>query len=196
MNIILSQIRNISILTKVIFVVFSLLFLVYLIWPGPKGISDFSALPNSAKSTLSGDTVELPNIVGFFSNNYRDFVLDFYTKDYQKLSGLPFPPIGLNYPPEQAFTFVKDQTQSTFLEQRVYPFRDSLYINGLEPFYEDGKPKYWGATEFSEGGQNYQVKNTLRYYPSPIWTRLVIWLGINIIVIVLWILGKKIIFNK
>lgn len=196
MTILLKEIQKSSSAVKFLFGLLSFVFLVYLLWPGPTHIEDFPPLTNAAKSTLSGDTVEVPNIVGFFSNNYRGFVLDFYSHAYQNLTKLPFPPIKLNYPPEQAFTYIKDQTHSTLLEERVYPLRNSLFINGLEPFYEDGSAKYWGATKFGEGGVLYETKTTLRFYPSPIWARIIIWLGITTTAIFLWILGRKIIFSK
>ena len=68
---------------KTVFIVFSFLLLVYMIWPGPANISDFKALPNSTKSTLEGDTIQIPNVTAFFSDNYRDFVIPFYKKNYQ-----------------------------------------------------------------------------------------------------------------
>ncbi len=160
--------------------------------PGPSSINDFKALPNAEKSTLSGDTVEVPNIVGFFSNNYRDFVVDFYVENYQQEALFPFSPIRLNYPPEFAFTAIKDQTHSTFLEEVTYPLRDSLFINGLEPFYEDGKPKYEGASRFME--DRYGTKTTLRFYPTPFWVRIATWVGITLSLFFLLKLGRKILF--
>jgi len=189
---------------KLIGAVFSALLLVYLVLPGPSSIEEFKPLPNSAKSTLSGDTVQVPNVVGYFSNNYRAFVTDFYQADFGRLTALPFAPWRLNYPPEFAYTAIKDQTQSTFLEEYYYPLRGSLFVNGLEPFYEDGTPKYWGANPFvvpdgtydEQNSQpkmvSFENKTTLRYYPVALWSRLVIWMGINLSVIGLWVVGRRI----
>jgi hypothetical protein len=182
-------------MSKIIFGIFSLLLLIYLAMPGPESINDFYPLPNSAKSTLSGDTVQVPNVVGYFSDNYRDFATNFYKQNYQQKTIFPFPPLRLNYPPEFAYTAIKDQTQSTYLEEYIYPLRDSLFVNGLEPFYQNGKPKYWGAIKFEDENRLSDTKVTLRYYPSPLWARITVWLGINFSLILLWTLGRRIIKN-
>ncbi|MCL5409227.1 MAG: hypothetical protein M1607_00020 [Patescibacteria group bacterium] len=180
---------------KIIFGLLSLLLLVYMLVPGPSSINDYPALPNAFQSTLSGDTWQVPNVKAYFSDNYRDFVVPFYQQAYQQDSWLPLPPFRLNYPPEFAYTAIKDQTQSTYLEELVYPLKGSLFVNGLEPLYEDGTPKYWGAIKFVEGGQEYATKVTLRYYPSPWWARMSVWLGINLAILGLWKVGCKIYKN-
>lgn len=180
---------------KFIFLFFSLILLIYLLIPGPSSINDFPALPNSAKSTLEGDTIQIPNISAYFSDNYRLFTTNFYQINYKKLLLIPFPPIRLNYPPEFAFVAIKDQTKSTYLEEYVYPLRDSLYVNGYEPFYENGEPKFWGSVKADEGSGIYYNKVTLRYYPSPIWVRLIVWLGIIFSIFFVWKTGRRIIFN-
>ncbi len=182
-------------MAKKIFIIFSLTLLIYMIAPGPRSISNFADLPNSIKSNLPGDTVQVPNVAGYFSNNYRDFTTTFYKKNYQSLTLFPFPPIRLNYPPEFSYTAIKDQTQSTYLEEYVYPLRDSLFVNGFEPFYEDGTPKYDGAIKFDIGPIFYDNKATIRFYPSNIIVRIVVWLGIISSTYLLWKMFKKIIFN-
>lgn len=176
---------------KVIFVFFSAVLLAYLVWPQPRSIDEFADLPKSTRSTLEGDTIQVPNIKAFFSDNFRDFSTNYYKSDIQKLYGLPFPPLRLNYPPEYAFTAIKDQTQSTYLEEFVYPLKGSIYVNGLEPLTEDGKPKYPGAIKFEIGKERYFTKVTLRYYPSPLWARLGVWGGINLVFILLWRFLKR-----
>ncbi len=164
-----------------------------MLMPGASSINHFPLLPNSSKSTLAGDTLQVPNIVGYFSNNYRQFVTSFYQTALQDTTPLPFKPIRLNYPPEFAFTAIKDQTQSTYLEEYAYPLRDSIFINGLEPFYADGQPKYWGAHQSDINGTLYDTKVTLRYYSSSGLTRILVWMGISISMVLLWILSKRII---
>jgi hypothetical protein len=181
-------------MAKKIFVLLSILFLIYLVMPGPSTIDNFPALPNSAKSTLEGDTIQLPRIVGYFSNNYRAFATNFYRQSFQHLTWFPFLPWRLNYPPEFAFTAIKDQTHSTYLEEFYYPLRDSLFVNGLEPF-EDGIGRYNGATKFMERGQLWDTKVTLRYYPSSLPVRLIVGLGVIASVALIWKLSKRIIFN-
>lgn len=135
----------------------------------------------------------MPNVVAHFSNYYREFVLPFYIERYRQTAWLLIPPLRLNYPPEFAFTAIKDQTQSTYLEELVYPLRDSLFVNGFEPFYQDGRPKYWGAIKFDLEGKILETKATLRFYTSPLWARLVVWVGIVTSVVLLWKLGRRII---
>jgi hypothetical protein len=181
-------------MVKVLYIIISAALLLYLLMPGPTSINDFPDLPNSIRSDLEGDTTQVPNIKAFFSNNYRDFTTNFYKDSFSKTTWLPFGPIRLNYPPEFAFTAIKDQTQSTYLEEFVYPLRDSIYVNGLEPFDNlTKKPRFNGATYlYEDPSKKLETKVTLRYYPSPIWARLVVWLGINVSLAALWIVGQKV----
>ena len=97
----------------------------------------------------------------------------------------------LNYPPESAFTYIKDQTHATYLEEYVYPLRDSLFVAGLEPF-EDGKPRYQAASLFGWKGVDYQTKVTLRYYPSTLVARLMVWAGIVVSGVLIYATFKQI----
>lgn len=177
-----------------LFIVFSALLLVYMLWPGPSKISDFKPLPNSAKSALSGDTVQIPNVAAYFSDNFRDFVVSLYVKEYWRKTLLPFPPLRLNYAPEFSWIAIKKHTDSTYLEELVYPLRDSLYVNGFEPFYSDGQPKYWGSTKFEIEGKSLFTKTTLRFYPSQLGIRILVWAGIIVSTWMLYKLTKKIVF--
>ncbi len=166
-----------------------------MIMPGPSKISDFKALPKSDKSSLAGDNIaQVSNVAGYFSNNYRKFVADYYLKNYQDKTWLFFPPLRLNHPPEYSWKVIKVNTDSTYLEEFVYPLRDSIYINGFEPFYEDKTPKYWGASQFGENGNSWFTKTTLRFYPSNLAVRLLVWSGISFSILMLYRLGKRIIF--
>lgn len=171
----------------------SLLLLVYLIFPSPIAIINFEQLPESVVSSLSGDTEQVPNVKAFFSNNYRATVIPFYSLDYKSDTLFWFPPLRLNYPPEHAYTAIKDQTQSTYLEELFYPLRDSLFVNGLEPFEQDTKaPRYQGATMFVADDNNaYETKVTLRYYPSNYIARIIVWFGINVSLVLIYKLAKK-----
>ena len=179
-----------------LFLGFSLIFLVYLVAPLPGSIYKFPALPDSTKSTLSGDTVQIPNISAYFSDNYRSFVIPFYSDAYKNQTLFPFGPLRLNYPPEHAFVAIKDQTQSTYLEELTYPFRDSLFVNGLEPFEENREPRYVGATKFVHGEREHLTKVTLRYYPSSVFARLLVWLGFVVSILMLWKMSIKVISNE
>lgn len=177
---------------KIGYTVVSVSLLVYMLMPGPKSISDFPSLPNSIKSTLEGDTIQVPNISAYFSDNFRGSVIPFYINAYQNKTLFPFSPLRLNYPPEDAYKAIKDQTKSTFLEELTYPLRDSLFINGLEPVDEEGLPRYLGGGKFEVDDKLLSTKITLRYYPSSISVRIVTWLGINLSFLILVSLSRKV----
>lgn len=177
-----------------LFIIFSSILLIYMVWPGPSKISDFDALPNSDKSKLEGDTIQIPNVSAYFSDNFRDFVVPFYSKAYWKKTLLPFPPFRLNYAPEFSWIAIKKHTDSTYLEELVYPLRNSLYVNGFEPFEPAGQPKYWGSTKFEVEGKSLFTKTTLRFYPSQLGIRILVWAGIIVSTWMLYKLTKKIVF--
>ena len=180
---------------KIVLIILSTLLLIYMFMPGPDSITDFPALPDSIKSNLEGDTIQVPNVSAYFSNNYRDFVIPYYYESYKEDTSVPFGPLRLNYPPEFAFTAIKDQTQSTYLEEFVYPLKDSLFINGLEPVEKDGSPRYVGGGRFEIDGRFIDTKVTLRFYPSTVPVRIAVWFGINLSAIALLIMSKRI-FSK
>lgn len=163
-----------------------------MIWPSPAKVSSFKVLPSSVKSTLEGDTIQVPNVSAYFSDNYRDFVVPFYASNYQKKSFMPFPPLRVNHAPEYSWTAIKKHTDSTYLEELVYPLRDSLYVNGFEPFYPDGSPKFWGAIKFELLSGDFFTKTTLRYYPSKLMVRILVWFGIVTSIYFLLKTGRRI----
>ncbi len=179
---------------KNLYIVFSVLLLIYMLVPGPSSIENFKSLPNSDKSTLAGDTVQIPNVSAYFSDNFRDFVVPFYFQNYKEKTWLPFPPLKLNHPPEFSWNVIKRHTDSTYFEEIVYPLRDSLYVNGYEPFYEDGSPKFWGSAKLNEGKNLWFTKTTLRFFPSSPIVKFIVWLGISVSILFLYKLGRKIIF--
>lgn len=180
-------------MAKKTFTIFSVLLLVYMLWPTPTKISDFKPLPDSAKSTLEGDTIQIPNVSAYFSNQFRNFVIPFYKEDYQARNFLPFPPIVLNHPPEYSWNVIKKHTDSTYLEEFVYPLRNSLFANGLEMYHPDGTPVFYGAPKLTEDGREWFSKTTLRFYPSGILVRILVWLGIITSSLFIFKLGKEII---
>ncbi len=177
---------------KKLFISFSLLLLIYMLWPGPGKISDFKPIPSSDKSKLEGDTVQISNVSAYFSDNFREVVVPFYLSNYWQNTRLPFPPVRINHPPEYSWNVIKKHTDSTYLEELIYPLRDSLYVNGYEPFYSDGNPKFWGSIKFEFPGVSFFTKTTLRFYPSPLLVRFLVWLGITISIYWLYKLGRKI----
>lgn len=187
-----SVMGQVFLMLKKAFISFAILLLIYMLWPGPGKISDFKLLPSSEKSKLEGDTIQIPNVAAYFSDNFRETVIPFHLSNYWLKTFLPFPPIRINHPPEFSWTAIKKHTDSTYLEEMVYPLRDSLYVNGFEPYYSNGKPKFWGAVKFELPGHSYFTKVTLRYYPSPLFVRFFVWLGVIVSMYWLYKLGRKI----
>lgn len=165
-----------------------LLGLFYLLLPGASSIDDFPALRASAKSNLEGDTIQNPNIAAYFSNFRRDYITYFY-KDFFSRTLIPFvslPVISINRPPEEAFKYVRDQQESTFLEEYVFPMRESIYVNGYDvklanDMYHKGARSFIGD-HYYYGGKYFNTKTTIRYYPSNIILRILIYMAS-------WILG-------
>lgn len=176
---------------KIILVGLPVLLLVYMFVPGPKDVYQLADLPSSVRSKLDGDTWQVPNLKAYFTNYFRPQVIPFYVNSYSSLTMLPFGPLRLNYPPELAVTYIKVETHSTYLEEYVYPLRDSLFINGLEPYDESNLPKYDGAVKFDLAEGTFDNKVTLRYYPSAVWVRLVVWAGIIASTWLIWKISKK-----
>lgn len=163
-----------------------------MLWPGPNEISDFKPLPDSAKSTLSGDTVQIPNVSAYFSNHYRNFVIPFYFENYRQNYRFPFPPLRLNHPPQYSWEVIKKHTDSTYLEEFVYPLRNSLYVSGLEMFNPDGSRIFTGAPLLEEDGKIWLTKTNLRLYTSNVLARIVVWGGIVISTVFLFKLTGRI----
>jgi hypothetical protein len=86
----------------------------------------------------------------------------------------------LNYPPEEAQTIIRDQTRSTFLEELVHPFRESIYINGFEPKTEKDTINIEGRT--------WRQKIIIRYVPSLTIIRVIV-VGLTF-VLVLWLVKE------
>lgn len=137
----------------------------------------YLALPNFAYPTPPPDALksqepsdlESPLRQGYFTNFSRAEVLSWYGKQFDHInifgydSKLPTPL--LNYPPEDAETLIRDQTSSTFLQEYVHPFRESMFINGFEPKTADNEPA------FTVEGKIYKQKIIIRMVPSNIWIR-------------------------
>jgi len=106
-----------------ILILFNIFFVIYLVTPTPS----LKLLPNSVLSTLPGDTTQLKNVTGYYTNLSRTEVINFYLSFYQS----PFL-IRLNHPPEKSKEIFRDTMQSYYLEEFIIPFKESLFINGYE----------------------------------------------------------------
>ncbi len=131
-------------------------------------------LPDSLRSQEPADT-ETPNRQAYFTNLTREQIMDFYERNFKGVLSYR-----LNYPPEEAQSLIRDQTQSSFLEEIVHFGKQSLYINGFVPTK---------ATEqINRNGVHYTTKVTVRYVPSGYIARLtVLLLGY----LVTWVLVKE-----
>jgi hypothetical protein len=99
----------------------------------------------------------------YFTNYSRSDILKYYSETFN--IKIPFQ-ILENYPPEEAANVIRDQTKSSWLQELVHPWRESLLINGFYPT----KP----TEQINIGGVHYISKITLRYIPSAPVTRLTV----------------------
>ncbi|MBI2008291.1 hypothetical protein HYS82_01410 [Candidatus Amesbacteria bacterium] len=128
----------------------------YLVWPTP----GFPLIPSgSFISTEPADT-ESSYRRAFYTNLSRAEIVNYYKDQWH------WPFIRLNHPPEFSFGFIRDQTRSSWLEELVHPWKDSLYINGFYPITPQ--------EQFNYNGQHYIGKITLHYFPSFPVTRLTV----------------------
>lgn len=139
----------------IIIFVFNLFCITYLITPTPT----LKPLPNSVLSNLPGDTTQLNNVTGYYTNLSRTEVMNFYSAIYTS----PFL-IRLNHPPEKAKEIFRDTMQSYYIEEFIIPFKESLFVNGFE----------WEKDVFTKPEK--RISNKLTYnnitYPSKINTKL------------------------
>lgn len=147
-----------------ILIVFNLLAVWYLISPIPV-IPD---LASSAKSDLPGDTVQLKNVSGYFTNLSRADVIGFYLAHFTGLFRTH-----LNHPPERAKDVILDTIQSSYLEEFVLPFKESIFINGYEwqndPFTLPAKR---AANRIIYKNIDYSAKITVKTFPTSVPDRL------------------------
>lgn len=149
-------------ITNLLYFIFSFIFIVYLALPGP---SFPKQLPDSVQSLEEAD-VEIPTKRAYFTNFDREQVMGIYNTLFSSTLGLPLPTYRLNHPPEEAFSLIRDQTRSTFLEEIVHPFRESFLVNGFKPRVD--KDEIWYK------GVHYEQKITVKYVESSMILRVVI----------------------
>lgn len=116
---------------KIFFILFFFLLLIYVLIPAP----EFPTPPSDSIQSNEPADSETPLRRAYFTNFTREEVMKNYKDQFSKpaLFGISLPTYSFNYPPEESQTIIRDQTRSTFLEEIVHPFRESIYINGFEP---------------------------------------------------------------
>lgn len=143
-------------LVSVIFFSLSVFCLVYLSLPSPK----FPLPPpDSLISTEPADTESIYRRA-YYTNYSRSEIMAYYKGQFDT-TPLQFR---LNYPPEEAYDHIRDQTRSSWLEELVHPGRESLFINGFYPT----KP----TEQINIDGIHYLNKISIHMYPSQWYSRL------------------------
>lgn len=147
-----------------IFVLFGLLG--YLLLPS----SSFPKPPPDAVQSLEDADIETPLRRAYFTNYNRQEVLAHYQKQFRGYR--------LNYPPEDAQVLIRDQARSSYLEEILHPFRESVFINGFIP--KEAKDDIWYK------GRHFEQKITVRYAPSSLLVRIpVILLSLSLFAILI-----------
>lgn len=151
---------------KIIVATIGVIFLIYLLIPGPR----FPTQPHDSVQSLEEADTENPLKRAYFTNYTRAEVLEHYQKQlvFFSLFKIPLPTYRLNYPPEDAFLLVRDQTRSTFLEEIIHPLKESVFVNGFKPKY--AKDDIWYR------GVHYDQKITVKYVASSVFLRLPVFL--------------------
>jgi len=192
---------KISSFKRAILIIIFVVGLIYILLPGPSSVFDFPSLPNSIKSDLDGDTWQNPNITAYFSDFRREEITKFYKSFFSRsiLFGIPLPIISLNRPPEEAYKYVRDQQESTFLEEYVFPLRGSIFVNGYEPRVENDMRGRQESDDYighfvKYNDKLYVSKTTLRFYPNNVFARVTTYLGIWLALI--WFYKVTIKLNK
>lgn len=151
-----------------------LLGLIYLTLPSPI----YPDLTQAERSDEPGDTWQHPDQKGYYTNLTRAEVLgQIQSKFTIKFLGFTLPSFRLNYRPEEAFALVRDQLKSYYLEEIIYPFRESIFVNGWEPTHS---PQYAKILlnenpDISFRGVPFMSKVTLKPTNSNAVARIVIW---------------------
>lgn len=154
---------------KTAFFIFSLVFLYYLSLPA---VGFPPPPPDSLQSQEPADT-ESPLRRAYFTDLSREEVTTYYRQNFKlNFFSAIIPNYRLNYPPEEAQTIIREQTRSTFLEEIVYPFRESLFVNGFKPSQE--------KDIIFISGRKWEQKIIVRYVPSLLWMRILV--GIFILI--------------
>lgn len=153
-----------------------LLGLIYLSLPSPVTPS----LPNSFQSDEPGDTVQHPDQPAYYTDASRDQVISHQQSQFSlKIAGWTLPSYRLNYRPEDATQYVREQLLTYYLEEIVHPLRESLFVNGwnprLSPISASLFEKQYDRWAMIRAGHEYQSKVTLRPYHSPFWVRYLVW---------------------
>ncbi len=146
----------------------------YLLLPSP----NTPILGSDLQSDEPGDTWQHPEQKAFFTNKNRSMVILEMQKNFSVFFGnIRIPSYRLNYRPEEVGTLVRDQLRSYYLEEIVYPMRESLFVSGWEPqnspIYKGYLPK--DRPRIIINDIEYLSKVTIRPVRSSSVARLLVW---------------------
>jgi len=166
---------------KYVYIIFSIIFLFYLILPNPEFPEQLSG---SIQSFEPAD-IETPLRRGYYTDLTRNEVMNFYISQVNKspFKNIPIPTYKLNYPPEEAQTLIRDQARSTFLEEIAHPMRESFFVNGFEPKQDKDMIEI--------EGKKWRQKIIVRYLPSSLYHRLLVGILTLSIIPILYIYWTK-----
>ncbi|MDO8452546.1 MAG: hypothetical protein Q7S79_02220 [bacterium] len=140
------------------------IFLLYLTLPAPP----FPQKPYESLQSVEEWDTESPFKRGYMTNFSRKQVIDLYYNQMNMVGKVALPTIRLNYPPEDAQTLIRDQTRSSYLEEFVHPFRESLFVNGYIP--EKDVYEIWYR------GLKFDQKVVIKYSLSNLYTRSILFI--------------------
>jgi hypothetical protein len=150
-------------LLKLFYLLFSLTVLLYVALPN----FDFPLPPPGSLQSNEPADRETEFRRAYFTDLTRAEVLDWYRNQFNrsKIFNLTLPTLLLNYPPEESQTIIRDQTRSTFLQEIVNPFRETVFVNGYEPKPDDDENK------IVIDGKRWRQKIIIRYIPTNVLLR-------------------------
>lgn len=171
-----------------VFIIFCVFFFGYLILPNPT----FPIPPPDSLQSQEPADLESPLRQGYFTNYTRAEVISWYMNqlDHSSFLGIKIPTLLQNYPPEEAQTLIRDQTGSTFLQEIVHPFRESIYVNGFKP------PSKNDESVFFVGGKHWNQKIIIKYIPSSQWVRVISFSAVIGLIYILYKAWSKSLTNK
>ena len=179
----------------VIFVIYVIGF-IYLVLPSPQ----YPDLTGGVRSDEPGDTWQHPDQKGFYANEDRATILkDIQSQYVIKIGNFSLPNFRLNYQPEEARIYVRDLLESYYLEEIIYPFRESIFVNGWEPKKSPRYAKVLLAKDIPEislHGIAYNSKITLKQTHSPAWARILVWTLTFPAAYIVYLSAKKSLFQN
>lgn len=144
---------------KTAFLVVYVLGFFYLLIPLPK----FPSLPKGGLESNEPADTESPYRKAYFTNLTRNEIMNHYDKEFRGLISFR-----LDQRREDAYSVIRDQTPSSYLEEIIQPGKGSLYIN----VYVPDKP----TDQINRNGIHYLNKVTIHYMPSHMVSRITAWL--------------------